>query len=83
MTLTLELPAEAQARLEAEATRRGITLDQLVTELAAGLPTEQDRAAGTLQEFFGSGDSGNPTWAGRDIQELRADVARRRLGDSA
>ena len=83
MTVTLELPAEAQARLEAEATRRGITVDQLVTELAAGLPAEQDRATGTLDEFFGSGDSGDPSWAGSDIHELRADAARRRLDESA
>ena len=83
MTVTLELPAEAQARLEAEATRRGITLGQLVTELAESLPAEQDRAAGTLDEFFGSGDSGDPSWASRDIHELRADAARRRLGESA
>jgi hypothetical protein len=84
MTVILELPAEAQARLKAEATRRGITVDQLVTELAAGFPAEQqDRAAGTLDEFFGSGDSGDPSWASRDIHELRADAARRGLGDSA
>ena len=79
MTVTLELPAEAQARLEAEATRRGITVDQLVTELAAGLPSKQDLAAGTLDEFFGSGDSGDPSWASRDIHELRTEAARRRL----
>ena len=74
MTVTLELPAEAQARLEAEATRRGITLAQLVTELAAGLPAKQDETAGTLDEFFGSGDSGDTSWASRDIHELRADA---------
>ena len=83
MTVTLELPAEAQARLEAEATRRGITVDQLVTELAAGLPAKQDETAGTLDEFFGSGDSGDPSWASRDIHDLRAEAARRRLGEPA
>jgi len=40
MTVTIELPAEAEARLEAEAARRGITLDQLVADLAASLPDE-------------------------------------------
>lgn len=35
MTVTLDLPPEAQARLEAEAGRRGITIDQLVAEIAA------------------------------------------------
>ena len=38
--MTLDLPAEAQARLQAEATRRGITLDQLIAELAHQLPAE-------------------------------------------
>ena len=40
VTVTLDLPAEAQARLEAEATRRGITLDQLIVEIADQLPAE-------------------------------------------
>ena len=83
MTVTHELPAEAQARLEAEATRRGITVDQVVTELVASLPAKQHQAEGTLDKFFGSGDSGDPSWASGDIRELRADAARRRLGDSA
>ena len=83
MSVTLELPAKAQARLEAEATRRGITVDQLVAELAAGLPAEQDETAGTLDEFFGSGDSGDPSWASRDVDELRADAVRRRLDEPA
>jgi hypothetical protein len=83
MTVTPELLAEAQARLEAEATRRGITVDQLVTELAASLPAEQERVAGTLEEFFGSGDSGDPSWASRDIDDLRSDAARRSLDEHA
>ena len=40
MSVTLDLPADAQAKLEGEAARRGITLDALVAELAAGLPVE-------------------------------------------
>ncbi|HMT26484.1 MAG TPA: hypothetical protein PKA24_14905 [Microthrixaceae bacterium] len=43
--MTVDPPADPQARLEAEATRRGITLDQLVAELAAGLPAEDPRRA--------------------------------------
>lgn len=38
MTVTLDLPAEAQARLQAESNRRGITLDQLIAEIAASFP---------------------------------------------
>ena len=83
MTVTPELLAEAQARLVAEATRRGITVDQVVTELVASLPAEQDETAGTLDEFFGSGDSGDPSWASRGMHDLRADAARRRPGELA
>jgi hypothetical protein len=48
MTVTLDLPADAQARLETEASRRGITLDQLIAELAAQLPAEDP-----LEAFIG------------------------------
>lgn len=45
MTVTVELPEAAQARLEAEAARRGITLAQLVAEaaeqVAQRLPAER------------------------------------------
>lgn len=52
MTVTLDLPAEAQARLQAEATRRGVTLDQLIAELADQLPAETPTAEpGTLEGF--------------------------------
>lgn len=45
MTVTLDLSAAVQARLEAEAARRGITLDQLVAEFAEQLPAERPAAA--------------------------------------
>lgn len=78
MTVTIDIPADARARLEAEAARRGITLDQLVTQLAAQLPVaEKPAPGGRLGEFFGSGDSGDTTWATRDIHELRHEHAQR------
>jgi hypothetical protein len=78
VTVTINIPADAQARLQAEAARRGITLDQLVSELAAQLPASDKPASnGGLSEFFGSGDSGDPTWATRDIHELRHELAQR------
>ena len=40
MSVTLNFPVEAQARLEAEASRRGVTLDQLIVEIADRLPAE-------------------------------------------
>ena len=83
VTVTLDLPAEAQARLQAEATRRGITLDQLIAELADSFPAETAAEPGTLEGFFGSGDSGDPGWASRDLHELRHDLAQRRLAEPA
>ena len=84
MTVTLDLPAEAQARLQAEATRRGITLGQLIAELADQLPAETPTAEpGTLEGFFGSGDSGDPGWASRDLHDLRHDLAQQRLAGPA
>jgi hypothetical protein len=78
MTVTIDIPPDARARLEAEAARRGITLDQLVTELAAQLPVAPKSAtSGRLSEFFGSGDSGDARWATRDIHELRHEHAQR------
>ena len=73
MTVTLDLPAEVSARLEAEAARRGITLGALIAQLAAELPTTPEATeSDALEEFFGSGDSGDPMWATRDIHEVRA-----------
>jgi len=83
MSVTIELPAAAQARLEAEAARRGITLEQLIAQLADQLPATTPPGAGSLEEFFGSGDSGDPEWASRDIHELRHDLAQRQLGEPA
>jgi hypothetical protein len=40
MSVTVDLPPEALHRLEAEAARRGVTLDELIAELAAALPAE-------------------------------------------
>ncbi len=43
MPVTIDLPAEAQARLENEAARRGLTVNQLIMELAAALPDPAPR----------------------------------------
>lgn len=43
MAFTVELPAEALRRLQAEATRRGISIDDVIAECAAALP---ERASG-------------------------------------
>jgi hypothetical protein len=77
MTVVIELNAADQARLEAEMTRRGITLDQLIAELANQLPAVSSVAANSLDAFFGSADSGDSDWATRDIHELRHELANR------
>jgi len=78
MTVTFDLPPEAQARLVAEAERRGITVDELVAELAGQLPAPQPAdSADTWSGFFGCGRSGDPEWATRDIRELRSELAER------
>lgn len=78
MPVTIDLPPEARARLEAEAARRGISLDQLVAELSNQFPVQGKADAGNaLRKFFGCGDSGDPKWATTDIHELRHEMARR------
>ena len=65
--MTLDLPADAQARLQAEALRRGITVDKLVADLANSLPAEDP-----LEAFIGSGSSGRGDLARRH-REIRSE----------
>lgn len=77
MTMVIELSVEDQARLEAEVTRRGITINQLIAEVAKKLPPVTPVATNALESFFGSADSGDSEWATRDIHELRHELANR------
>lgn len=43
MTLSIDLPEEALARLRAEATRRGVSVDDVIAELADQLPAQTTR----------------------------------------
>ena len=74
--MTLDLPAEAQARLQAEATRRGVTLGQLITELADSLPAEDP-----LEAFIGCGSSGRTEPF--DIHKERAELAAKKFAEGA
>lgn len=65
--MTLDLPAEAVARLQAEALRPRITVDQLVADLANSLPTKN-----ALETFIGSGSSGRGDLARRH-REIRSE----------
>jgi hypothetical protein len=72
MALSFELPPDAVRKLEAEAGRRGVRVDDVVAELAARLP-EVD----PLEAFIGCGSSGDTTPF--DIHRARADMAGARL----
>lgn len=57
MPVTLDLSDEAMARLRAEADRRGISVDELVDELAAGLTPETSESLPRKLRFFAIGRS--------------------------
>ncbi|MGH3848424.1 MAG: hypothetical protein ACRDRT_01755 [Pseudonocardiaceae bacterium] len=76
VSLVVHLPEDLAARVEASATKRGVSAEEVVAEaVAAHLPAgdEQD----PLDRFIGSGDSGDATWATRDIRQLRHELAAR------
>jgi hypothetical protein len=54
--VTVELPIEALRRLEAEAKRRGVSVDVVITRLSGRLP-----ACDALEAFIGCGASGDST----------------------
>jgi hypothetical protein len=80
MSLTVHVPDELAGRLSAEAARRGMGVEQLSAELlAAGLPITP--GIDPVEAFIGSGDSGDPSWAGGETRQLRLEaVARRSVG---
>ncbi|MGH3277352.1 MAG: hypothetical protein ACRDNZ_23875 [Streptosporangiaceae bacterium] len=83
-TLTVHLPGELAAALEAEAARRGQAPDQVAADLLAErLLAERLLAAPAsdpMEAFIGSADSGDAGWASRDTAQLRADAAARHIG---
>ena len=76
MSVTVDLPDDALRRLEAEAARRGVTIDDLIADLAARLPDEDP-----LEAFIGCGASGDTEPF--DIHRARADMAAAKLIDPA
>ena len=71
MTVTVDLPDDALARLRAEATRRGISIDSVIAELTTALPVEPHPTEHTLS-FIGLGSSTSGRFA-RDTDELLAE----------
>lgn len=67
MSVTIDLPAEALARLEAEASRRGVGIDIVIAELAETLPAPSAPGAngGHRFGFVGVAASGDGTLSER------------------
>jgi hypothetical protein len=79
MTLTVHLPENLAAVLEAEAARRGQSTDQVAADLLAErLPAAP--ASDPVDAFIGAADSGDPSWADRDTRQLRVQAAARLSG---
>ncbi len=78
MPVTVELPAEALRRLEAEAARRGTSIDDVIAEFAARLPNEAPPSGHRLS-FIGIGASGDTRPF--DIHRERAELAERKLAE--
>lgn len=57
MPVVLDLPDEVVARLRSEAEHRGVTFEQLITELAGALPTRNDDRSVPRLAFVASGAS--------------------------
>ncbi len=77
----MHLPEDLAARVEAAAAQRGVSAETVVAQaVAAHLPAQHDDDDDTdpLEAFIGSGDSGDPSWAARDIHQLRHELAERR-----
>jgi hypothetical protein len=79
MSVTVDLPPEALRKLEAEATRRGVSIDVVIAELAERLPTEAGRTEKKKLAFVGIGASGDTRPL--DIHQLRAEAAEKKLAE--
>ena len=67
MPLTFDLSAETLDRLRAEAVRRGVSVDDVIAELASQLPTG---GTGRRPSFAGVGSSGTGEAIGRRHREI-------------
>jgi len=82
MSSVVHLPGELRRRLEAAAAERGLSPDDLASELIAdGLPAIKPESHDALEAFIGSGASGRTE--AFDIRRARADAAAGKLGQGA
>ena len=80
VAVTVDLPPEVLRRLQAEADRRGVTIDEVIAELAAGLPTEPSPRP-KRPSFVGVGASGDTRPF--DIHREREELVARKLTEGA
>ena len=82
MSVTVDLPAEALARLEAEAARRGVGIDVVIAEFADTLPAaERPQRRGRLA-FIGIGHSGDGELSTR-YRDYRREATAAKTSDDA
>jgi hypothetical protein len=83
MSLTVELPDEALRRLETEAARRGVSVDEVITELVAQLPGGErtEPASGHRFSFTGIGASGRADGSERHAEIVRDAFAGKSAAD--
>jgi hypothetical protein len=75
MSVTVELSDELLGRLRAEAARRGVSVDAVITDFVARLPAEEGLPTHRLS-FIGIGSSGRSE--PMDIRRERAELAAKR-----
>jgi len=78
----VHLPDELARHLEAEAARRGVSVEQLAVEalrVRYGSEAAPDSDVYALEAFIGTFDSGDAGWAATDSRVLRAKAAHGRL----
>jgi len=73
--VTVELPDDVLRKLTAEATRRGVSIDVIIAELAAALPAEAPSTTAPTRRlsFAGIGASGTTEPVGRRHREIIAE----------
>jgi hypothetical protein len=79
VTLTVNLPADVAARLENEASRRGLSVEELIAELVPG-PLPAPAANDRLEVFVGSGRLGHGD-LGRRYREIDRETEGRAARD--
>lgn len=88
MTVIVEVPEPLAGRLAAEAARRGVSVHEVAVEALEGfygsisLKPDAD-GIDASEAFIGCADSDDPQWATRDIHELRAEAAARKIAEGA